>query len=571
MTFSLLLYTRNNANQIYGVLNSIKEQTVSDFECIILDDNSTDASKEIYSEFLSVDLRFKYIVSQYDINKESDRDNAGISNILNSGIQYSTGDYIVLLDTNNILPSNFLEQLRQDISLNPTLDVLCYNREFGPETVKYYFDTSEKTINDFLKYGLPNIFGSVINRKTLFEKLPWFFRQPLDKIFDTQFFLTLLSHSGTLGWSSMKLINKTQNKSILDNLSIRYIQMFLPNHQNKDSNEMTVLITFRDEGYEVEKTVIACRLNDQNINIQLVNDASTDDYDYQNIAKIFGCDYIRNETSQGVAGTRCIGVDNIKTPYFIIFDAHMRFKIDDKNFSKMFLKELKKDPNQILYANTIVIHSNADEDPKFRSYINEDCYKNSTVGDFLAYGAVYHLEGDNKDWDTTWCYSFMNEEDKANTDTEAVIETISILGATYAMSKTWWNKIHGLEGLYYWGNDEPWLSVKTTLLGGKCRLFKNFGIGHIYRNAPVYGNLLAFKVQLNRLMMQYVLSETEEEFKKYVESLSGKLIENDINLVLKEFENNLDEYKNIKEWLWKNSVKDINYIKEFNKLPIIHK
>lgn len=572
MKFSIILYVKDNEKTIRKVLQSIQNQSEEDFECLILDDFSRDASKKIYEEFCSTDSRFKYIRSEYDSTSLKEKDQAGISNLLNTGIQYSVGDIIVFSNDSTELLQNRLKQTQIDLSKNPNLDLICFERDFGPEQIKTVSSTSEKTINDFLKFGVPNFWTVAFKRNTVLKKIPWLFRQPLDKIFDTQFFLTALSHSCVLGWSSCK-VNVDSFKKIgkeSEELSIRYLQMFLPNHQNKSSNEFTVLITFRDEGFEVEKTVISVRLNDQNVNIQLVDDASSDGYDYENVSKTFGCDLIRNKTSQGVAGTRCIGVDQINTPFFIIFDSHMRFKVSEQDFSKKFLKELKKDDAQILYANTIVICSNTDENHLFRSYTNEDCLANSSGRNgFLAFGSIYHLKGDALDFDTEWCYKFSSEEDRDNDEKDAIIETPSILGATYAMSKRWWNEIRGLQNLYYWGSDEPWLSLKTFLLGGRCRMFKNWGIGHLYRSIPTYGALSSIPVQLNRLMIQFIMSPSEEVFEHFKEKAFEKFSKNDAEELWKTFEKHKSEYEEVKTWLWSNAVRTIKDVYELNNKPSI--
>lgn len=574
MKFSVILYVKDNEKTIRRVLKSVQKQSEEDFECLILDDFSCDGSKKIYEEFCSTDSRFKYIRSEYDSTSLKEKDQAGISNLLNAGIQYSIGDVIVFSNGSTELLQNRLKQTQIDLSKNPNLDLICFERDFGPEQIKTYSSTSEKTIDDFLKNGLPNFWTLAFKRNTLLRKISWLFRQPLDKIFDTQFFLTTLSHSCVLGWSSCK-VNVSSSKNVdkeSEELSVRYLQMFLPNHQNKSSNEFTVLITFRDEGFEVEKTVIAVRLNDQNVNIQLVDDASTDGYDYENVSKVFGCDLIRNQTSQGVAGTRCIGVDHVKTPFFIIFDSHMRFKVSEKDFSKKFLKELKKDDAQILYANTIVIGSNTDENHLFRTYTNEDCLSNSSGHNgFLAFGPIYHLKGDALDFDTEWCYKFSSEKDRDNDEKDAIIETPSILGATYAMSKRWWSEIRGLQNLYYWGSDEPWLSLKTFLLGGRCRMFKNWGIGHLYRNIPTYGALSSIPVQINRLMIQFVMAPSEEVFEHFKEKTFEKFDENDTEELWATFEKRRPEYEEVKTWLWANAVRTIKDVYELNNKPSIER
>jgi hypothetical protein len=60
-----------------------------------------------------------------------------------------------------------------------------------------------------------------------------------------------------------------------------------------------------------------------------------------------------------------------------------------------------------------------------------------------------------------------------------------ILGANYAFSKQWLDKIRGLQGLRMWGSSEPFLSLKTWMAGGTSKIRTDIEIGHKFRsNAP---------------------------------------------------------------------------------------
>lgn len=570
MQFSILLYTYGDENTVLSVLESINNQTNQDFECFVLDDCSQDSTQQICTEFCNINNKFTYMRSDFDKKKKNERDKAGISILLNSGIEKSTGDYIVFCNGKDQLHLTRLEQTLKDFN-DTGLDIIAYHRNFGDELFDTYSNTKEDTINKLIENGVPSLWTTAFARERVLQNIQWLFRQPFDKIFATQFFMTAISHKLTLGWSLDEVNNipiYTNNES--DELQQRYLQMFLPENQNKSSNEMTVLITFKDESIEVEKTVIAVRLNDQNVNIQMVNDASTDSYDYKNIADTFGCDYIVNETSQGCAGARTIGIDQIKTPYFIIFDAHMRFKVSDRDFSKMFLDELKKDDRQILYANTFMISSDTSQNTLYRTYNNEDCLSPGVGHNtFAAYGAGFRTDDTPDYWQTIWRSKFLSEQDRDNDDPMAIIETASILGATYAMSKNWWSYIHGVSGLYYWGSDEAWLSIKTFLLGGKCRMFKNFGIGHLYRQTPSYGSLSLYPVQANLLMIQYILTRTRVGFNHYLKLLRDKW-PNYADRIIAEFYKHIEEHAKNKKWLLENSVRTIKELKEYNEKFIIN-
>lgn len=61
-----------------------------------------------------------------------------------------------------------------------------------------------------------------------------------------------------------------------------------------------------------------------------------------------------------------------------------------------------------------------------------------------------------------------------------------MLGAAYATSKKYWQRLRGLEGLHNYGSDEQFISLKVWLEGGRCTLLKDVVVGHIYRKHAPY-------------------------------------------------------------------------------------
>jgi Tfp pilus assembly protein PilZ len=69
---------------------------------------------------------------------------------------------------------------------------------------------------------------------------------------------------------------------------------------------------------------------------------------------------------------------------------------------------------------------------------------------------------------------------------ENVCEIECIRGGAYACSKTYWEYLHGLNGLVNYGLDEELITMKIINNGGKLLLVKDWIVGHIYRSKFPY-------------------------------------------------------------------------------------
>jgi glycosyltransferase involved in cell wall biosynthesis len=101
--FSVIIPTYNRANFLYKAIESVLSQTYKGFELIIIDDGSTDNTKEIISKYQ--DERIIYF---YQENKER-------SAARNQGIALSSGKYICFLDSDDYYLNNRLELLYKEI------------------------------------------------------------------------------------------------------------------------------------------------------------------------------------------------------------------------------------------------------------------------------------------------------------------------------------------------------------------------------------------------------------------------------------------------------------------------
>ena len=107
---SIIVPIYNTERYLAECLESIRKQTYTDIECILVNDGSTDASKKICKRFCELDSRFQLI----------DKNNEGVSKARNIGIEKATGKYIQFTDSDDILDICMIEKLVKKIKEDET-------------------------------------------------------------------------------------------------------------------------------------------------------------------------------------------------------------------------------------------------------------------------------------------------------------------------------------------------------------------------------------------------------------------------------------------------------------------
>ena len=117
------------------------------------------------------------------------------------------------------------------------------------------------------------------------------------------------------------------------------------------------MIPFLNEKDEVGNTVRSIRNTAGNhVDIITINDHSDDNYDYQADLAKFKVTYICNSYRIGAAASKEKGTRLVRTPYFLLLDAHMRcFTLDWHN---TIVGELQKNDRQILCCQAKALEKN---------------------------------------------------------------------------------------------------------------------------------------------------------------------------------------------------------------------
>lgn len=98
---SIIIPTYNRANVLEQTLNSVLKQTYTNWECIVVDDGSTDATDKMVSEYCRQDSRFQYHKRLKECRK-------GGNVCRNLGFELSKGIFIKWLDSDDLLSDDLL-------------------------------------------------------------------------------------------------------------------------------------------------------------------------------------------------------------------------------------------------------------------------------------------------------------------------------------------------------------------------------------------------------------------------------------------------------------------------------
>lgn len=182
---SIIIPTFNRGHLINEALNSVLEQTHTNWECIVVDDGSTDNTSEILKSYCNQDKRFQFY-------KRPDDRPKGANACRNYGFEKSNGDFVNWFDSDDVMKPIFLES-----KLNLTQEnldaVFSYGAYFKEDILDYEISKPkiDGTVLDFVKgtFYLQTM-GPLWKRSFLVDKL--LFDENRNKLQDTEFYFRLL-------------------------------------------------------------------------------------------------------------------------------------------------------------------------------------------------------------------------------------------------------------------------------------------------------------------------------------------------------------------------------------------
>lgn len=188
MKVSIIVPIYNAEKSVAKMLDSLRKQTLTDFEVIMIDDGSTDKSSAICDEYQLKDKRFKTIHKR----------NEGVSAARQMGINQACGEYVIHADADDWVESNMLESLYYE-AIKTNADIVFCDF-FVNESENEFYRTQNLKSNfsiDVLHALFQQLHGSCCNKlvkRACYSKYKCHFPKNIDYCEDLLFWVQLLQH-----------------------------------------------------------------------------------------------------------------------------------------------------------------------------------------------------------------------------------------------------------------------------------------------------------------------------------------------------------------------------------------
>ena len=543
---SIVMPVYNAEQYIRECIDSVLQQTLKDFEFIIIDDGSVDNTVDIIESYN--DDRIILIKKEH----------SGIVRSLNWGINVANGKYIARMDADDIMLPERLQVQYDFLENHQEYDLVSNGLVcFGDIDESFKYGPKEITLQEEL-LGNKICHPCCMFRKGSLKKLPFLYEEIFQSE-DYKLWLTMLTH-GLRIYSNPEILLKyrVHKNNLSASINSNTDKLLLKAYTKKNNNnaKLTVVLPVYNDGIELEKTVTCIRATANNVNIIIMDDHSPNSYNYKQIANIFGCEYYYNSKNLGAAQNKMLGVSKVKTPYFVFFDSHMR--IYEQNWDDRIVKLLERCPNSIITSFSVDIQGTDAIDYPYKNEKLNRKIDNYSAG--VNFSNTFFLNSDDKKIaESSW--NLYGELPKLE---DEVYFTPSVLGAFYATSVVWWNHIRGYLGLMNFGSEEPLISIKTWLAGGQVLFIKDLYTGHLYKDkAEDYQHFDTPERIYNKIFILNLFFEGER-LEKELDCLRKNC--KSYNAALQLFEKFYPDFLKMRDDFWNRvAIHDIDYFLEFNK------
>jgi glycosyltransferase involved in cell wall biosynthesis len=350
---SVIIPVYNGENHLDDSINSVLNQHYDNWECIVVDDGSTDGSASVIQKYEQVIyLR---------------QENAGVAAARNLGIEKSSGDYLAFLDADDIWdPGKLALQIRY----------METNRDVGYSFTKHslFLDEAMKEYPSWVRTHRQEqemtayIPSALVARRFVFEVVGNFdVNYQIGE--DSDWFMRARDAGFKMGVVEENLLRKRVHARCLSGNAelskanlLKIVRASLK--RTKSADKISVIIpVYNGEKYLDEALQSVLKQSLKPFEILVVDDCSTDRA--AEIAQHYGDSirYIRREHNGGAAAARNDGVKNATGDYIAFLDADDYW---DKNKLELQLREMKKQNAPDMIFGMIAHYFSPETDDSFR-------------------------------------------------------------------------------------------------------------------------------------------------------------------------------------------------------------
>lgn len=151
MRYSIIIPVYNRPDEVDELLNSLSKQDFKDFEVIVVEDGSTQTCSTIVEKYQDLEDIHYYF-----------KPNSGPGQARNYGAERSRGEYLIILDSDCILPEGYLKAIEHELQTAPA------DAFGGPDRAHESFSNIQKAIN----YSMTSFFttGGIRGGKKKMDK-----------------------------------------------------------------------------------------------------------------------------------------------------------------------------------------------------------------------------------------------------------------------------------------------------------------------------------------------------------------------------------------------------------------
>ncbi len=151
MKYSIIVPVYNRPDEVDELLESLSNQTLKDFEVIIVEDGSVKPCKDVCDKYAGI-LALHYYA----------KENSGPGQSRNYGVERAKGEYVIILDSDVVLPTGYLKAIDDELRQNPS------EAFGGPDAAHESFTPVQKAIS----YSMTSFFttGGIRGGKAKLDK-----------------------------------------------------------------------------------------------------------------------------------------------------------------------------------------------------------------------------------------------------------------------------------------------------------------------------------------------------------------------------------------------------------------